>query len=289
MPYRFPLYRPFLVTLLAAAAFLAGCAGSGRLRYDSAQEAYEKGLDFYERGNYDRAIEYFQAVFDFGRATEWADDAQLHLARAYRMSRQHLLAANEYTRFTDIYRADPRAAEAEFERALSYEALSPGYQLDQTDTQRALSDFQLFLNRHPDHELAPQAEEHIRALREKLARKQYETAGLYVRRDLHEAAALSYEETFSQYPDTPWADDALVESIRAYIAFAEQSVEARQPERLREAIENYERFIQIFGTDSPLAGEAESLYEEAVGAWAPSARRPRRWPGKEGRGSLRSR
>ena len=264
MPYRFPVSRLFLVTLLAAAALLAGCAGSGRLRYDSPQEAYEKGLDFYERGKYDRAIEYFQAVFDFGRATEWADDAQLYLARAYRASKQYILAANEYTRFTDIYRADPRAAEAEYERALSYYALSPGYQLDQTDTERALSDFQLFINRHPDHELVPEAEERIRELRGKLARKQYETAGLYVRRDLHEAAALSYEETFNQYPDTPWADDALVASIRAYIAFADQSIQARQPERLREAIENYERFIQIFGTDSPLAKEAEALYEEAT-------------------------
>lgn len=264
MSLHFLKVRLVPLMLLVLVAFAAGCSSSGRLRYDSPQEAYEQGLSYYERGRYDRAIEYFQAVFDFGRTSEWADDAQLYLARAYRMSKQYLLAANEYTRFTDVYRADPRVPEAEYERALSYYALSPSYQLDQTETERALNDFLLFINRHPNHERVPEAEEHVRELRTKLARKQYEIGDLYARRDLYEAAAISYEETFDQYPETPWADDALVESMRAYIAFADQSVRARQPERLRLAIENYERFIQIFGTDSPLADEAEALYEEAV-------------------------
>ena len=264
MPYRFSNARLFLLTLLLAVGTLvAGCSGSGRLRYDSPEEAYEKGLAFYEDGKYDRAIEYFQAVFDFGRATEWADDAQLHLARAYRQSKQYILAASEYTRFTQIYRADPRVAEAEYERALSYYALSPSYQLDQTETERALSDFQLFINRHPDHERVAEAEAYIRELRNKLARKQYEVGDLYARRDLHQGAAIAYEETFDQYPETDWADDGLVESMRAYIAFAEQSIQARQPERLRQAVRNYERFIQIF-PDSPRAQEAEALYEQAT-------------------------
>lgn len=245
------------------AVVLAGCSGAGRLRYDTPEEAFQKGQELYEAGKYDRAVEYLQGVFDFGRTNEWADDAQLFLARSYYKDGQYILAASEFTRFLDVYRNDPRRVEAEYERALSYYELSPSYQLDQTETQHAIDYFQLFLNRYPGSDLADEAEQKIRELREKLAHKQYETAGLYERRELYEAAALSYEMVFDKYPDTAWADDALVGAIRAYIAFSDQSVRERQEERLEKAVENYQRLVQIF-SESPLLKEAEALYEQAV-------------------------
>jgi outer membrane protein assembly factor BamD len=256
--------RSYVVLIsLTAALVAAGCSGSGRLRYDSPQEAYQKGVELYERGKYQQAAEYFQAVFDFGRTHEWADDAQLYLARAYRANEQYILAASEYTRFVEIYRADPRVPEAEYERALAYYELSPNYELDQSDTERAIQYFTLFANRYPDHELFDEATARIAELRDKLAHKQFETAKLYERRELYEAAALSYEAVFDKYPDTAWADDALVGAIRAYIGFSDQSVLNRQAERLQFAVDNYERLIQIF-PNSPLLKEGEQLYEQAV-------------------------
>ena len=80
---------------------------------------------------------------------------------------------------------------------------------------------------------------------------------------MYEAAALSYETVFDLYPDTPWAQQSLVGAMRTYIAFADQSVEARQVERLDAAVKNYERLTQIF-RDSPYLKEAEGLYERAA-------------------------
>lgn len=254
-------YLPLVVVLIAVV--LAGCSGSGRLSYETPEEAFQKGKAFYDEGKYTRAIEYFQAVFDFGRATQASADAQLYLARSYRENEQYLLAASEYTRFLEIYRSDVRVPQAEFERAMTYYERSPRYQLDQTSTEQGIQYFQLFMNRYPDHELRPVAEERMQELREKLAHKQYESGQLYERRELYEAAALSYERTFDRYPDTPWADDALLGAIRSYIAFSDQSVESRRPERLQRAIDNYQRLVQIF-PDSPLLKSAEALYEQAT-------------------------
>lgn len=247
---------------LVLVLFAAGCAGGGRLRYESPKEAYDKGMERFERGKYDRAIQYLQGVFDFGRAHEWAADAQLALARAYRADKQYILAASEYNRFVELYRTDPRVPEAEFERALTYYERSPEFELDQSDTERAVQVFNLFVDRYPDHALAPRAEEYITELRSKMAHKQYETAQLYERRELYEAAAFYFETVFDQYPDTRWADDALLGAIRSYIAFSEQSVQARQPERLEKAVEHYRRLLQIF-PDSPLLKDAEALYDRA--------------------------
>ena len=255
--------KSFSLFLLAAIFLLSACGGTGRLRYNSPQEAFERGMELYERERYDRAAQYFQGVFDYGRTSEVAADAQLFLARSYFHNGEYILAASEYTRFISTFRTDPRTEDAEFGRAMSYYNLSPPYELDQSNTREAVQYFQLFLDRYPQSELADDAEQRIRELREKLARKQLAAAQQYEGREMYEAAALTYESVFDGYPDTRWADDALLGAIRSYVAFSERSVQARQAERLQAAVDNYERLIQLF-QDSPLLKEAEPFYERAV-------------------------
>lgn len=247
---------------LFAVLLIAACGSSGRVNYTTPQEAFGKGRALFEQRKYDEAIPYFQGVFSFGRTHQWAADAQLYLARTYAANKDYLLAANEYDRFTRIYRADPRIPLAHYEWALTYYALSPNSELDQTNTRRAIDEFQLFIERYPADTLVADAQERITELRSKLAKKQFETARLYERRELFEAAALSYEAVFDRYPDTPWAQQSLLGAIRTYIAFSDESILGRRAERLNEAIKNYDRLTQIFG-DSPYLKEAEGLYEQA--------------------------
>ena len=251
----------FLV-LLVASITLLGCSNSGRIAYTTPQEAFGKGRALFEDGKYDLAIQYFQGVFSFGRTHQWAPDAQLYLARSYKENGEFLLAANEYERFTKIYRADERLAEANFEWAMTYFEMSPESALDQSDTKRAIEEFELFMDRFPSNDLVNDAQKVIVELRTKLAKKQFDTAKLYERRELFEAAALSFESVFDLYPDTEWAQQALVGAIRSYIAFSDQSINTRQPERLQAAIKNYDRLTQIF-QESPYLKEAESLYKQA--------------------------
>lgn len=250
-----------LLWLVLLSLGLSACAGSGRLRYDTPQEAFDKGLAEFEEGDFDRAAEYLQGVFDFGRTHQWAADAQLLLARAYRGNEDYLLAANEYTRFTQIYRSDPRVPDAEYELAMTYFDRSPEYRLDQTDTERAIVQFQLFIERYGSNPLVDEAQARIIELRGKLAQKQIHTARLYERREYYNAAAVSYEAAFDRFYDTEFADDALLGAMKAYLQYAKLSIRERQLERLEEAESNYLRLIQIF-PDSPLVKEAETLFSE---------------------------
>ncbi|MFW5972464.1 MAG: outer membrane protein assembly factor BamD [Bacteroidota bacterium] len=242
--------------------FLTACGGSGRLRHTSPQEAYEQGKELFDRGRYERASEYFQAVFTYGRQNEYAADAQYYLAWSHYNDRQYIVAASEFNRFAQMYRLDPRVPEAEYQRAVSYYQQSPGYQLDQTSTHRALDELYLFINRFPEHPLVEDAEEKITELRDKLARKDYETAGLYERRRIYDAAAYYFERVFDKYPESsPWAERALIGAIENYILYADESVRARQAERLEMAMRNYERLVQLF-PESELRDEAERLRRE---------------------------
>ncbi len=250
-----------ILSLLVSTLLLSACGSSSRLAYDTPEEAWTKGKEYYEQKKYSRAIEYLQGVFDFGRTHQWAANAQLFLARSYRANKEYLLAANEFTRFSQIYRSDPRVPDAEYELALTYFDRSPAFDLDQSDTEHAINQFRLFINRYPDSELVLEAQSRIRELREKLAHKAFSVARLYERRELFQAAAVSYEAVFDTYYDSPWADDALVGAMKMYLAFARQSIFSKQEERLKAAVTNYDRLIQIF-PDSPEVKNGELIYEE---------------------------
>lgn len=258
---RFSVLASILVFVLFGG--LVGCSGGQQITHNSAEEAYEQGMTNYEEGDYEQAIRYFRAVFQqYGRGNEWAPEAQFQLAMAHRKQGKHLMAANEFQRFTQLYRNHERIPRVEFERANSYYQRSPSYQLDQSDTRQALSLFQLFMERYPNHELVPEAQEKVDELRAKLARKKYDAAQLYEERDMWRAATESYELVFDQYPDTPWADEALLGAVRSYVAYADRSVEQKQAERYQQALEHYQRLTQLF-PDSDLIDQAESLYAEA--------------------------
>ncbi len=256
--------RLLLLPLMAllTALVLSACGSSGELQYESAQDAFEQGMERFENEQYDRATRYFRAVFDFGRTHEYAPEAQFYLARSYQENREYIIAAQEFTRFIELYRTDPRVEEAEFQRAMTYYVRSPRYQFDQTPTRQALRFFQLYVQRFPDSERADLASDKIDEMRNKLARKQVYAAEQYETRGQYQAAALSYDKVFDQYPDTKWADDAMLGAIRMYIAFSEASVPSRQAERLEPALERYQQMLQLF-PDSPLLQQAERLYERA--------------------------
>ena len=250
-----------LLALVCLASPLAACGGSSNT-VSSGREAYDRGVEAFERGKHARAAEHFRTSLDFGRTSEFADDAQLYLARSYARSKQYLLAGNEFTRFIEFYRTDPRIEEAAFERIQAYAALSPNYTLDQTDTRRAIQYIEQFQREYPESEKAVEAADLRAELRARLARKKYETARLYARRDYFEAAVIAFQSVLVDYPESEWGDDALLGALENQVAFADNSIPSRQKERYDEAIRIYNQLISIFPS-SPFLPQAEVLYDRA--------------------------
>lgn len=257
-----PRVRTLTIFFALSVLVFSGCSGSrGAAGIATPEEAFQRAEALKARGRYERATEFYQRVFEFGRTSELAADAQFALAEAYDLSRQYLLAVSEFSRFVELYRADPRVPEAEFRRAVSSMRMAPNHELDQTDTQRAITFFQLFITRFPNHEYRPQAEQHMVTLRGRLARKSFESARLYERRGLFEAAAMTYVVTFEQYPDTDLADDAVLGAQRSYLRFAQQSVVERQRERMELSLSFHQRMLDLF-PESPLRRDSDALARE---------------------------
>lgn len=254
--------RYFLLAIVLATGLTACSGASSKPKYTTPKEAYDKGKALFDKKRYTEAVEFFKGVFDFGRTNEWADDAQYYLGMSYQASKDYLMAEQEYQRFINLYRADPRSIEAEYQRLLCYGALSPDFELDQTDTERAITSMNIFLQRYPDDSRNAKVSVMIREMREKLGQKAFEAGKTYERRGYYQAAALSFEQVLDKYADTSWADDALVGAIRTNILYAKNSVESRQIERFEKAIQTYNRLVELY-PKSDLLKTAEGYYTQA--------------------------
>lgn len=224
--------------------------------------AYGKAMSLYEEEDFSEAAEAFEIVTRSGRGTEYGQLAQFYLAESYFYGRRYLLAASEYERFIQYYPRNEKRIEAEYKTALSYYKQSPRFKLDQTATKKALERFQLFINRYPDSDYVQKAANRIDELRTKLAHKSYEAAQFYIRTEKYEAATIYLDLTIDQYPESKWAEKALVQLIDTFVEYADKSIASKQAERYEKAIENYEKFIQLF-PESEYRGEVENLHDEA--------------------------
>ncbi len=252
-----------LLFLFAAMLLFASCRSSDLIRPgDSLEVAYEKAFNQFEQENYTEAARAFETVISIGRGTDIGQDAQFYLAESYFNNRRYLIAASEYERYAQFHPNSPRREQADFKRALSFYNLSPRYRLDQTYTYRAIENFRLLLSRFPNSEYAEDAAEYISELRTKLARKAYSSGEFYKRTSRYQAAAVYFDIVIDNYPETTWAEQALVDQMESYILYAENSVAARQAERFEMALESYETYLQLFPRGENRS-RIENLYDRA--------------------------
>jgi len=247
---------------------LFSCRNKNLIRKgDSLPTAYKKAMTLYQKEKYGDAAKAFNTVIDVGRGTDYGKEAQFYLAESYFKDGRYLLASSEYGRYVSEFPRSDKRREAQFKEALCYYHLSPLYKLDQKYTHKAIEKFRLYNSRYPNSDKVEQAAKYITELRAKLAEKLYYAADLYKRTDDYEAAIIYYDLTIDQYPESMWAQRALLNEIQTYNDYAERSVKSKQQERYQKAVSTYEKFVQLF-PNGKYRSKAEDYVDVARSALA---------------------
>ena len=89
------------------------------------------------------------------------------------------MAGYQFERFESTYPKSDSVEVAAYKSAKSYHELSPRFSLDQKDTQTALEKLQAFVNKYPNSTFRIEANNLVTELRDKLERKDIETAHQY--------------------------------------------------------------------------------------------------------------
>ncbi len=253
----------FYLSLLAFIV-LVSCSKYQKLIKSTDNEMkYNKAIEYYEKGDYYRALQLFDGLIPIFRGTNKAEKLYFCYAYCYYNEHDNVMASYYFGRFYQSFPTSEFAEETHFMAAYCKYLDSPRYSLDQTISKEAINDFQLFINKYPFGDRAKQATLLIDELRYKLQLKDYNIANMYYKMEDYQAAIVSYENMLKSYPDTDFKEEILFKIIKSYYNYAMKSIPEKKKERYESAVKAYFDFKSTF-PQSKYFEEVENMKEKVT-------------------------
>jgi outer membrane protein assembly factor BamD len=206
------------------------------------EKMVETADKYFEDENYLQAQTLYEIVIPFYRGKERAADIFFKYAYTHYHLSEFILANHYFKNFSNTYINDPNREEALYMAAYSNYALSPNFKLDQSYSDVAISEFQLFINTFPNSKKVKEANELIIEMRKKQEIKAFHQGELYLNIKQYEAALVSFENMIQEFPDSELVEEARYKSVLASYDLAKNSIYSKQLERFEEVLERIELF-----------------------------------------------
>ncbi len=216
--------------LLTILAVLSACAGNEEA-YDAVQDlqdAYDEAQTSIQNGNYRRGIPILEAIQARYPFSDIARQIQLDLMYAYYKSGAPELAIEAAETFIRENPIHPRVDYALYIKGLSYFDDDPGllerlFRKDTNkrppkDVEQAYQAFRRLVERYPASEYAPDAQQRMVYLKNRLAAYENSVADYYLRRGAYVAAANRAKSALETYNGA----DSNAQSLRIMIAAYEE-------------------------------------------------------------------
>lgn len=207
---------------------------------------YETAVDLYEKGDFNKAIQFFDILRAVYRGTDKGEKITYYSANAYFQNKDYNIAAYYYKQYYQMYPRGEHAEESAFMTAFCNYMQSPRPSLDQTNTYLAISEMQTFIDLYPKSEKVDEANKLMDDLRDKLETKAYNTCKLYYRMEDYQAAIASFENLMDEYPDTDYKEEILYYITMSYYDYAQKSIFKKRNERFEKAIESYNNLLYLY-------------------------------------------
>ena len=247
-----------LVFSLLLSLLAGGCNEFGKIQKSTDLNfKYTKAKEYYNDKEYTRAQMLFDELYAVMRNTDKGEDVLYFLAYSNYQLGDYILAGYQFAVFYRTYPLSTRAEECLYMSAYCHYLISPNYSLDQYDTYLAIERFQYFVQIFPNSNRVQECNKLIDKLYEKLQKKQFEIAKLYLNIGEYKAAITSFELLLHDWPDTKYREESNFLMIKAKYYLALNSIDEKKEQRINEAKAQYDLFMKEF-PESEYAGDAKN-------------------------------
>ncbi len=254
--------------IIAFAAILCSCSEYQKLlKNPNADLKYEKAVEYFNKGDYMRALTLFGEVTINFRGTDRAETLLNYIARSHLGLKDYYSATEYYKTYVRTYPKGQYAEESKFMVGYCYYMDSPDARLDQTSTNKSIEALQEFVDIYPESERVPEANQLMEELRDKLAYKELINARLYYNLgnylgNNYLSAVIVARNALEKYPETVHREELSFVILQSYYQQAVQSVAEKRRERYEETIDEYYSFINEFA-DGKYRRQADRIFRDA--------------------------
>lgn len=237
----------YFVIFVGFIAFFESCGSYSKLLKSNNLDAkYNAAVMYYDRRDYQRAVALFEELIPYVRGTKKAEKVYYYYCYCSYYIEDYITAAADFDNFTTTFPNSEFAEECAYMHAYCYYLDSPIYSLDQENTIKAINQFQLFINKHPQSKRIEKCNNIIDELRFKLETKDFQNAKLYYDLRDYRAAAVAFKNVIYDYPATHYKEESMFLILKSNYLLALNSTERRKHDRYTQAISSYGEFKDNF-------------------------------------------
>ncbi len=237
--------------ILLAVGLLQGCSNyNSVVRSDDFDRKFELANELYDRKQYARCISLYEQVYQRMPKTGQGEIAYYRIGKSYFALEDYLMGGYYFSSMPEKFPMSNKNEETMFLGALCAVKNSPDYTLDQNDTELALNDLQMFINRYPGSVLIDTCNMIMDQLRFKLEKKEFESVKLYAKMDNFKSAVTTAETFLAKFPKSTFREETYFILVKNSYLLTVNSVETKKLERIEKSIERYLTFVTEFPNTS---------------------------------------
>ena len=260
-------YIRFTVLIAALLAAVPGTV-SGRglnklLKSKNTENIYQAALDYYRNKKFRNAALCFEAVYNDLYSTDRADTILFYTSKAYYNQGIYDVEADGFDQYRKAFSRRPFAEEAEYLLPMCWYRLSRPAERDQTETRKAITTFNEYLNRHPESIKAEDIRQILEELQAKLYEKEFINASLYFKLQRYPASVAALRYSLKDTPETPYRETMMYLICKSWYNYAKNSIPARKLDRYMKMVDSYYNFRSEFPESEDYLKELDKMFAEA--------------------------
>jgi outer membrane protein assembly factor BamD len=199
--------KRILLILLAAILLLSGCKiwlpWSKRIDMTRAtpEGLYQQGVEYYQDGNYKRAVELFQRLKEEYPLSKYAIMGEMGIPDSYFSGKEYPEAELAYSEFLNLHPTNENLPYVLYQIGMCHFNQITTIDRDSTETLKALKEFERLSARFPSSKFAFLAEKMIRECKKALGEQEFYVGELYFNIKQYRAALRRFEKIAREYPN----------------------------------------------------------------------------------------
>ena len=234
------LYIILLTTLLSCSNY------QKILKSDDINFKYDQAIKYYKDADFNRALPIFAELLPLFRGTTRAEELAYYYAYTHYSTGDYLMASYLFNKYIINFPRSTHAEESKFMIAFCHYQEAPEFSLDATNTIKAISKFQDFIDKYPQSDSIKTCNNLMDELRLNLSNKAFANAKQYYTTENYRAAIIALDNVLIDYASIDNREEIYYLILESSYFLAINSIQSKKETRLYKTIDSYNQFIDNY-------------------------------------------